>query len=101
VETKSVTLVRGELALFPDAPTARGTRHVLDLTEAMEEGYEAWLVFVCQREDARFLSPNISADPRFAEALKRGYDWGLKVLAFNCEVNEKEVALKARIPVIL
>jgi sugar fermentation stimulation protein A len=101
VETKAVTLVRGELALFPDAPTARGTRHVLDLTEAMEEGYEAWLVFVCQRGDARFLSPNISADLRFAEALKRGYGLGLKVLAFNCEVNETEVALKNRIPVIL
>lgn len=101
VETKSVTLVEGKLALFPDAPTARGTRHVLDLTEAVEEGYEAWLVFVCQREDARFLSPNISVDPRFAEALKRGYGLGLKVLAFNCKVNENEVALKNRIPVIL
>jgi sugar fermentation stimulation protein A len=67
----------------------------------MEEGYEAWLVFVCQRGDARFLSPNISADPRFAEALKRGVGLGLKVLAFNCEVNEREVALKNRISVIL
>ena len=101
METKSVTLVSGELALFPDAPTARGTRHVLDLTEAMEEGYEGWLVFVCQREDARFPSPNASVDPRFSEALKRGYGLGLKVLAFKCAVNEKEIALKNRIPVIL
>lgn len=101
VETKSVTLVDGEVALFPDASTARGTRHILDLTEAIGEGYEAWLVFVCQRGDARFLSPNESVDPRFAEALRMGYGQGLKVFAFNCEVNEKEITLKDRIPVTL
>jgi sugar fermentation stimulation protein A len=49
VETKSVTLVDEEIALVPDAPTARGARHILDLTEAIGEGYEALLVFICQR----------------------------------------------------
>jgi sugar fermentation stimulation protein A len=101
VETKSVTLVNGEMALFPDAPTIRGTRHVRDLAEAMGEGYEAWMVFVCQREDARFLSPNESADPRFAETLRMAYDVGLKVFAFNCEVTESDITLKDRIGVIL
>ncbi len=101
VETKSVTLVNGEMALFPDAPTIRGTRHVRDLAEAMGEGYEAWMVFVCQREDARFLSPNESADPRFAETLRMAYNLGLKVFAFNCEVTESDITLKDRIGVIL
>ena len=90
-----------ETNVDPDATTARGARHVLDLTEAVEEGYESWLVFICQREDARLLSPNKSLDPRFAEALKRGYGLGLKVFVFNCEVNEKEITIKDRIPVIL
>jgi len=101
VEAKSVTLVNGEMALFPDAPTTRGTRHVLDLTEAIREGYEAWIVFICQREDARFLSPNESADPHFTETLRMAYDLGLKVFAFNCEVTEREITLKDRIDVIL
>lgn len=101
VETKSVTLVDEEIALFPDAPTARGTRHILDLTGAIGEGYEALLVFICQRGDARFLSPNKSTDSRFAEALSTGCGLGLKVFAFNCRVNEKEITLKNRIPVIL
>ena len=101
VETKCVTLVNGEMALFPDAPTIRGARHVLDLTEAIREGYEAWIVFVCQREDARFLSPNESADPHFTETLRMAYDLGLKVFAFNCEVTEREITLKDRIGVIL
>ncbi len=68
VETKSITLVNGEMALLADAPTIRGTKHVLDLTEAIAEGYEVWIIFICQREDARFLSPRESADPHFAEA---------------------------------
>ncbi len=101
VETKSVTLVNGEMALFPDAPTIRGTRHVLDLTEAIGEGYEAWIVFICQREDARLLAPNESVDPHFAETLRRAYDLGLKVFAFNCGVTEREIALKDRIGVLL
>jgi sugar fermentation stimulation protein A len=101
VETKSVTLVNGEMALFPDAPTIRGTRHVMDLTEAMGEGYEAWMVFICQRGDARFLSPNESADPHFAGTLKMAHDLGVKIFAFNCEVTEREIALKDRVGVIL
>lgn len=101
VETKSVTLANREMALFPDAPTIRGTKHVMDLTEAIGEGFEAWVVFICQREDARFLSPNESADPSFAKTLRMAYDLGLKVFAFNCEVTEREIALKDRIDVIL
>jgi sugar fermentation stimulation protein A len=100
VETKSVTLVNAGVALFPDAPTERGARHILDLTEVIGEGYETWLVFICQRRDARFLSPNRLTDPGFAEALNTGCSVGLKVFAFNCEVNEKEITLKERIPVI-
>jgi len=101
VETKSVTLVDEGIALFPDAPTARGARHIRDLTEAIGEEYETWLVFICQRGDVRFLSPNKSMDSRFAEALNTGCGLGLKVFAFNCEVNEKEITPKECIPVIL
>jgi sugar fermentation stimulation protein A len=101
VETKSVTLVNGEMALFPDAPTIRGTKHVMDLTEAIGNGYEAWIVFICQREDARLLAPNESADPHFAETLRMAHDVGVKVFAFNCEVTEREITLKDRIGVIL
>ncbi len=101
VETKSVTLVNGEMALFPDAPTIRGTKHVTDLTEALGNGYEAWVVFICQRKDARFFAPNESADPRFAETLRIAHDMGVRVFAFNCEVTEREITLKDRIDVIL
>ena len=59
------------------------------------------MVFVCQREDARFVSPNESADLRFTETLRMAYNLGLKVFAFNCEVTESDITLKDRIGVIL
>lgn len=101
VETKSVTLVNGGVARFPDAPTARGARHVLDSAGAIGEGYEAWVVFVCQRQDARLFSPNGPVDPHFLQALRTAYDRGLKVFAFNCRVTEEPMSLKDRIPVVL
>lgn len=76
VETKCITLVNGEVALFPDVPTITGTKHVVDLIEAIAEAYETWIIFICRRDDARFLSPNESADPHFTETLRRAYNWG-------------------------
>lgn len=69
VEVKSVTLVENGLALFPDAPTKRGVRHVQELTEIAQGGGSALLLFVVQREDAQRVSPHAGIDPEFAEAL--------------------------------
>lgn len=74
---------------------------IMDLTEAIGDGYEAWIVFICQREDVRFLSPNESADPHFAETLRMAHGLGVKVFAFNCKVTAREITLKDRIGVIL
>ena len=65
IEVKSVTLVEDGVALFPDAPTERGRRHLGALVRAMEEGYRAAAVFVIQREDARACAPHDTADPAF------------------------------------
>jgi len=65
VEVKSCTLVRNGVALFPDAPTERGRRHLQELARAHEEGYRACILFVIQREDAKLLMPNDETDPDF------------------------------------
>jgi len=69
IEVKSVTLVKHGIALFPDAPTTRGTRHVRELTTCREDGFEPALVFVIQRPDATSFRPNEATDPEFATAL--------------------------------
>ena len=99
VETKSATLVRGGMALFPDAPTTRGTKHVRTLMKAVDEGHGAAVVFVVQRDDATCLSPNRDGDPEFISALEEAQRKGVGVYAYGCRVTMDEISLGARVPV--
>ncbi len=101
VEVKSATLVVGGLALFPDAPTLRGARHLRELTAHVRAGGRGSVVFVVQRNDARTLSPHVENDPAFAEALRGARRAGVGVLAFVCEVTPRGIRLDRRIPVVL
>ena len=84
VEAKSVNLVEDGVALFPDAPTTRGVRHLDELIRAVGEGSAAAIVFVVQRDDARSLRPHPTADPAFADALRRAVSRGVRALALAC-----------------
>ncbi|WP_324669858.1 DNA/RNA nuclease SfsA [Geochorda subterranea] len=101
VETKSVTLVEGGTALFPDAPTGRGRRHLVRLAAARGAGYEAYVVFVVQRLDAHRFAPHRRADPDFARALVEAAAAGVRVLAVACEVEPPEIRIVRRLPVAL
>jgi sugar fermentation stimulation protein A len=91
IEVKSVTLVEGGLALFPDAPTRRGQRHVQELRRAVGDGERAAIVFVVQREDAWVFTTNDGADPVFAGALRCALEEGVEVYAYACRVSRHEV----------
>ena len=101
VEAKSVTLVEEGAALFPDAVTARGRRHVETLLQAVRRGVRAAVVFVVQREDAAYFRPHDASDPAFGAALRRAAAAGVEVYAYTCRVNEREIVLQQRIPVVL
>ena len=98
VEVKSVTLVGGDTALFPDAPTERGRRHLTTLRHAKEQGHRAAVMFVVQRPDANALQPNVQADPKFAEALDRAMRCGVEVLAYRCAVSRTSIEVSDRLP---
>ncbi|WP_054857178.1 DNA/RNA nuclease SfsA [Vulcanisaeta sp. JCM 16159] len=83
VEVKGVTLEENEIAKFPDAPTSRGARHMLELARAAELGYEAYVLFLVFRSRARLFMPNASLDPKFAESLKYALNHGVKALAYK------------------
>ncbi len=100
VEVKSATLVEDGVALFPDAPTARGARHVRELTEHARRGGHAAIVFVVQRSDARALRPHAGNDPALASALRDASRAGVRVLAYACRVTPQGVTLERRIPVV-
>lgn len=98
VEVKSVNLVRNGVALFPDAPTKRGSEHLRILTE-LPDGMEPLLVFVCQREDCRFFRPNCETDPEFCRVFYEYVRKGYPVKAFRCKVSLKEIFIAEEIDV--
>ncbi len=98
VETKSVNLVSDRTALFPDAPTERGRRHVEELI-SLRDRFKPALVFVVQREDADSFSPHTQVDPDFGRMVERFVEEGLPVHAFLCRVNLTDIEIWKEIPV--
>jgi len=101
VEVKSCTLVRDRVALFPDAPTDRGRRHLLELAKAHQEGYRATVVFVIQREDAELFMPNDETDPDFGTALRKVAAGGVETIALATRYRDGYVELRGEVPVDL
>lgn len=101
IEVKSVTLVQDGRALFPDAPTIRGARHMKELMKARGEGIRAFVLFIIQRNDAREFSPNDGTDPVFGMVLRDAFKAGVEVWAYTCEVTHHAIQLYRRIPVVL
>jgi len=98
LEAKSVTLVEDGVALFPDAVTARGARHLEELIDAVEAGHEAAVLFVLQRTDASRIVAARSIDPVFSDALARAEAAGVRVLGRRCSVTWKGIELGERVP---
>lgn len=92
-EVKSVTLVEDGLALFPDAPTARGVRHLQELARAVGEGYRAAVLFIIQRDDAKSFAPNHRRDPAFANALEAAVKTGVEIYAWRCRAEANALTL--------
>lgn len=86
VEVKGVTLEEDGAVRFPDAPTERGVKHLKELLQCMEEGFEAVVVFVIQMKGVRYFMPNDAMDPAFGAALRELSEKGARVLALDCEV---------------
>ena len=80
VEVKGVTLEKEGVALFPDAPTERGIKHLNELVQSLQEGYEAYVVFIIQMKDILYFSPNYETHRAFAEALIRAEKQGVRLL---------------------
>jgi sugar fermentation stimulation protein A len=101
VEVKSVTLAEARCALFPDAVTARGTRHVRELAEARAKGLEAAVIFVVGRRDADEVAAARDTDPAFADALAEAREAGVRLLGYRCVVSLEEARITERLPVSL
>ena len=101
VEVKNVTLVEDGRALFPDAVTTRGQKHLRQLIKVVEKGERGVIFFVIQRSDAKTLSPADDIDPEYGRLLRLALDNGVEALAYQADVTEKEIRLERRLPLIL
>ena len=101
MEVKGVTLEEDRLALFPDAPTERGVKHLRGLIRAREEGFETYVLFLIQMKGIRAFSPNDRTHPAFGEALRDANKAGVHILALDCLVTPEGMTAGEPIPVRL
>jgi len=101
LEVKGVTLESDGICAFPDAPTERGAKHLRGLAEAAKEGCGAYVLFVIQMADVKYLHPNDATDPEFGKALREAAANGVEVLAVDCCVTLDEMTIRDFVPVVL
>lgn len=101
IEVKGVTLEEDGVVRFPDAPSQRAVKHVTELRQAAEDGYEAYIFFVIQMKGVRYFTPNTDTHPQFAEALEEAAKAGVKLLAYDCEVTQESIVVSQEVPVVL
>lgn len=101
LEVKGVTLESGGTASFPDAPTERGIKHLDELAKCIDDGYEAYILFVVQMKEIHRFTPNRETHPEFAEALKRAQTAGVKILVRDCIVTEDSLKIDDEVSFII
>lgn len=98
-EVKSVNLLDGAVARFPDAPTERGSKHLRELMHCRAQGLDAAVLFVVMGNRAESFAPNTETDPQFAALLKQAMDAGVEVRVYTCLVTPEGVMYHKQIPI--
>lgn len=93
IEVKGVTLEDNKVTMFPDAPTARGTKHVLEMIEAVKEGYRGVIFFLIQMEGSQVFKLNHQMDKRFAESVILAHENGVEILVYDSIVNADSISI--------
>jgi len=101
VEVKGVTLEENGIVMFPDAPTQRGVKHINELCDCVEDGYEAYVVFVVKIDGAKYFTSNDKTHPEFGDALRAAYRKGVEILAYDCVVEADSLIVDEPVGVVL
>ncbi len=101
MEIKGVTLEKEGIALFPDAPTKRGTKHIYEMIEAVKQGYSGYLFFLLQMTNCNYFTTNRQTDPEFAKALLIAKEKGVQILCYDSIVTKNGIDLNKKVPINL
>ena len=100
VEIKNVTAsTEKKVAMFPDAVTQRGSKHLRELIEVVKAGKRGVIFFCIQRSDARSFRPANEIDPVYSDTLKKAINNGVEALAYRAEISPEGVELKYPVPI--
>lgn len=102
VEIKNVTMLgENRTAIFPDSVTERGQKHLKELMDLKSQGIRAAMLYIINREDVDKFSPAAHIDPEYARLLKKAFDSGVEILAYQCSLDAQEIKITRSIKVIL
>ncbi len=100
LEVKNVTLVRNNIAQFPDAKTERGTKHLIKLKESIDKKFKPFVLFLTQIEDINKFSIAKDIDENYFNNYLIAKKVGVKFLAYKCVINSKEIKIKEKIKIL-
>ncbi|WP_315121869.1 DNA/RNA nuclease SfsA [uncultured Clostridium sp.] len=101
LEIKGVTLEENGETRFPDAPTDRGRKHILELIQIKKEGKGAGILFLIQMDNVKYFTPNDEMDKPFGEALRLAHENGVDLFAYDCKVGESFITLNNKVNIKL
>lgn len=101
IEVKGVTLEENGVCRFPDAPSERAVKHLEELMQARKEGFETYVLFVIQMKDVRYFTPNTDTHPQFARKLSQAAAEGVKILAYECDVEKDSIEITRPVDIVL
>jgi sugar fermentation stimulation protein A len=99
VEVKNVTMVEDQFALFPDAVTERGQKHLNELMNLKSQGIRAVMLFVVQREDCHTFKVENEIDKKYSELLKKSILNGVEILVYQCSLTSSEIKIIKKLPI--
>lgn len=102
IEVKNVTLLgENNHALFPDAVTTRGQKHLKDLIQIAKSGKNACMLYLVNRQDVETFSPALKIDPEYGAILKEAKDKGVQILAYQTKITTDEISISKKLPILL
>lgn len=98
IEVKNVTYKEGNYALFPDAITSRGKKHLETLVKVKEHGMRAVMLYIIQRMDVEIFSTAKNIDPEYAKTLKKAYSKGVEIIPLQVKVTPESILFVKELP---
>jgi len=98
VEVKNCTLVENGQALFPDAVTSRGKKHLVELQGLVTLGYRCVMFYLIQRMDAQKFSPADEIDPVYGKELRKAVFNGVEILAYDVQIDHEQIRIHRKVP---